>query len=231
MGAWLLNVQALKDADLSLVKPLVNLNVIVVIIITYLATRERLTPLEGGGVIITLIGAVILGMQPVSKPEDFDTNLLIFFALLTGLFYSGFVVLSIPIEKKHVSLAIATGLMYGLIAALTNAVVMIEQPSITEPLTFLDLLLSPGFWLVAFLTILAFFAMQAALALGKGGIVTAISDGLSISVATLSAVIVFTESVDLIRLVGIILVTGGAIFLHQVSEHELPPQVSLDNQA
>ncbi|MFX1512889.1 MAG: hypothetical protein ACFFCQ_09910 [Promethearchaeota archaeon] len=221
IGAWVLNVQALKDADLSLVKPLVNLNVIVVIIITYIANREQLTFWEYMGVIVTISGAVILGLQTVSKEEDFETSTMALFSLLIIICCLVALVVTTQMQmNKNVPLAICSGLIYGLIAAFTNAVVIIEQPTITRPLSFLDMLLSPGFWLIVILTLLAFFFMQAALALGKGGISTAISDGLSISVATISAIIVFTEAVDIFRVFGIVLVTGGAIILHQLSEQD-----------
>jgi drug/metabolite transporter (DMT)-like permease len=225
IGAWLLNVQALKDADLSLVKPLVNLNVIVVILITYLVKREQLTFWEYVGVVITILGAILLGLQTVSKEDDFEMSTMTIFSFLIILFCLGACAAALQMQKdKNIPLAICSGLIYGLIAALTNAVVIIEQPTLTRPLSFLDLLLSPGFWLILILTLFAFSFMQAALALGKGGIATAISDGLSISVATISAIIVFTEVVDMFRVFGIVLVTGGAIILHQLSEQDTTPQ-------
>ncbi|MFX0068397.1 MAG: EamA family transporter [Promethearchaeota archaeon] len=227
MAAWLIYVQAIAIGDLLVVRPLINANTLVVILIGVTKLKEQIHRTEWSGIVAMIIGIFCLSYNPQTTGTYFyDLSILL---LVIGLLLTtaiGIQLLGRISNKKALISALTAGLLYSLAEIFTKWMTIesgSESPSFLNPLL---LVISPIFWGLATLTAISFMLKQVTLSQGRSAVAIPLITSLSISIPMVAAVFIFGEMILLpvngqiifpisyLRVIGTATILAGTIILN-----------------
>ncbi len=187
---------ALNTYDVSIVKPLVNTNLLFTFIFAAVVFKERLSIIEWIGVGILIIGILLIALAPSIESTDVlnESLLLFFFPLTIGLIVLMISVLFIMKTNAPTEfiLPIFAGAFFGIGTFFTKSLLIglngeIQTAIPKEGLilySFCMLIITYGF---------ATIAQQLAFERGRLSIVSPITNALSVTIAFIGAYFVFYE--------------------------------------
>ncbi|MBD3350953.1 MAG: EamA family transporter [Candidatus Lokiarchaeota archaeon] len=186
---------ALKKYEISVVKPLVNLNLIFVLFFGVVLMKEKITKREILGIILIMIGGLLITYRSRESTETANSNLLITFSLIAffiTFFIIFYIIRSTSRAPKRIEIlgSIISGLMYGLGAVYNKA---FYNPSVDNMISKLLIL---GFFAISYA--LAFLYGQYSYSEGRMSIVSVIVNITSVVVPFIGGAIIFDESIILI---------------------------------
>lgn len=198
---FLIYTVALNVYDVSVVKPLVNFNLLFTFIFAYLVFKEKLSKLEWFGVVILIIGLLFTAFSPsIESTEEMNIPILLAILPLTlfGIIFMIFIMFVAKRGEAEFVFPLFAGSFFGLGTFFTKSLLISLRQLDSN---------SSIFWLFGyslFMLILtygfAITAQQLAFERGRLSIVSPISNALSVSVSFIGAMIIFYE--DLIPFVG-----------------------------
>lgn len=199
---FLIYTVALNIYDLSVVKPLVNTNLLFTFIFAYIVFKEKLSSLEWFG-----IGVLIIGLFFVAFSPNIESTGTMNSPLLLGVFPLTIILMAVMVFIMFVSkrgqaeffFPIFAGSFYGLGTLFTKGLLItLNQMNTGDSLVFGMFLYS-----ILMLMITYFFAITAqmlAFERGRLSVVSPITNALSVIISFVGAYFVFYE--DFIPLIG-----------------------------
>ncbi len=193
---------ALNTYDVSVVKPLVNTNLLFTFIFSALIFKEKLTRVEWLGVCVLITGILLIAFSPfIESSKEMNIPLLLgFFPFVLILMVV--MVLIMFISKSGYAefvFPIFAGTFYGMGTFFTKSLLIsFGKINTSGPLTFMIFLYSIFMLLMTYL--FAIIAQMLAFERGRLSIVSPITNALSVIVAFIGALFVFYE--DLINPIG-----------------------------
>ena len=193
---------ALNAYDVSVVKPLVNINLLFTIIFAYLIFKESLTRVEWLGVCVLIPGILLVAFSPFVESSEAMND-----PLLLGLFPLTIILMVIMVFIMFVSKAgqaefvfpIFAGTFYGMGTFFTKSfLITLGRINTGDPQTFWMFVYSIFMFLMTYA--FAITAQMFAYERGRLSIVSPITNALSVIVAFIGAFFVFYE--DLITPIG-----------------------------
>jgi len=206
-------------ADLTLVAPLLNLNMLVVILIGVFILKEKITRLELIGVIFLLTGFFVMAVEQNIKTYNLDIMMLYLYVALASLL--GIIFMAIPkrlssSQKSYETMfATSAGILYGISSTYVNAIIVLGLLSFSLSGTAgIMLIANIHFWIFIILNQLAYIAYQSALSHGRSSIVYLAMNSTGLLVPVIAGILVFQEPFFVYpyyRLIGLILIVAGLI--------------------
>ncbi|MFX1318859.1 MAG: DMT family transporter [Promethearchaeota archaeon] len=211
----LMRWQAFSMGDVSFLKPLTNINILIVIILGVLLLGEVIRRIEWGGISALLIGVFVLSL--FAQERIIDTYN-IFWYIISTIICVVLVTISIGIgsqltrssREKELMFAISSGILYGIatiyLKAMTIEVIQVlGYFSVLDPLSLLILLTRYSFWFYFISSIIAYFLLQCAYSHRRVSVAFPVNNSLSTLVPIIISVLVFGDSL-------LILINGFIVF-------------------
>ncbi|MFW9831754.1 MAG: DMT family transporter [Candidatus Thorarchaeota archaeon] len=247
----LLRWQAFSSGDVSLLKPLTNINILIVVMVGIFFLNEHLGRSEWIGISGLLGGVIILSL--FSEERVIETYNLPWFILSTAICFT-FVVIMIIIgsqqgrstQDKELFFALGAGVLYGIatifLKAMTIEVIqIIGYFSVLDPLALLTLLNRIPFWLYVASSVVAYLLLQCAYSCRRVSVAFPVNNSLSTLVPILIAVIVFQDNlfipingfllfpISYLRIIGIIAIIIGILLLQRFQGKALQTPLNYDS--
>jgi len=196
IAGFLIYTVALNIYDVSVVKPLVNTNLLFTFLFAYLVFKEKLSRIEWFGIAILVLGLVFSAFSPnVGSTERMNIPLLIvFFPITLGMMFIMVSVMFISKKNRHAEFIfpIFSGSFYGMGTFFTKSLLISMKQLNTG-----DLMMIFMFFYSAFMFLLtyafAITAQQFAFEQGRLSIVSPIANSLSVGLSFIGAYFVFFE--------------------------------------
>ncbi|WP_371804618.1 EamA family transporter [Candidatus Lokiarchaeum ossiferum] len=205
---------AIKNYDLSVIKPLVNLNLIFVILFGTIILKEKIGLFEWIGITFIILGAIMITLY--STPSETNINLpkLIIFI---GLILISVVLLVIAnqftsIDKKELILGCFSGILYGTGSIFNKAAYSTNNSYFLTTVFIIFFGISYGF---------AFLSGQSAYLNGRMSIVSTLVNVFSILTPFIGGILIFEETLILdtpigwmkyLKIIGLICILLGIAF-------------------
>jgi len=221
-------IKALSGGDITVIQPLINLTIVVVVLEGVVLLKESLSSPEWSGIAILLISAVLIslsGSEPTGKIPSISSLWL--FTVCIGALAA--ICLITPVlfrkTKLEVVFAIAAGCCFGIgNLFLKQATVEVQTKlgafNFFSLTTWITGLLSWAALTVIIAELIAFVAYQMAFSHGRVSLVTPLTTVISVVVPVIAGAFVYKEEINFWRLSGIVLAIIGTIMLstHQESK-------------
>lgn len=200
----LLRWQAFSLGDVSFLKPLTNINILIVIIVGVLFLGEIIRRVEWAGIASLLIGVFVLSL--FARERFIDTYNVHWYGvsslvcvLLVILFTFIGTQLKRTTREKELFFAIGSGILYGIatifLKAMTIEVIQVlGYFSVLDLLSLIILITRPSFWLYLVGSIIAYFLLQCAYSRRRVSVAFPVNNSLSTLVPILIATLVFGDS-------------------------------------
>jgi uncharacterized membrane protein len=199
--------QAFSTGDVSFLKPLTNINILIVIVVGVLFLGEMIRRVEWLGISALLIGVFTLSL--FAQERIIDTYNLFWYALSTVICVI-LVLLFVLIgsretrtpHEKELFFALGSGILYGIatiyLKAMTIEVIQVlGYFSVLDLLSLLVLVTRPSFWLYLISSIIAYFLLQCAYSTRRVSVAFPVNNSLSTLVPIIVATLVFGDSLFL----------------------------------
>jgi uncharacterized membrane protein len=207
----LLRWQAFAVADVSILKPLTNVNILVVVFICVRYWGERMGHAEWAGISSMLIGIVLLVIASDETGQDMYNIPMYMLCSIICIICVGFFALLGSIRKdsardKELFFALSAGILYG-IATIFLKAMNIEVAQILgvfdllNPDSWVVLATRISFWMYVISSVVAFFLLQCAYSRRRASVALPLNNSLSTIVPIVIAVLVFGD--QLIQPIGI----------------------------
>ncbi len=233
----LMRWQAFSLGDISYLKPLTNINILIVIVVGILFLGELIRRFEWFGIAALLIGVFTLS---VLAQERYIESYNVFWYIISTIVCLTLVVIFALIgsqpnrttREKELVFALSSGLLYGIatiyLKAMTIEVIQILGFfSVLNPLSLLILITRPSFWLYLISSVVAYFLLQCAYSHRRVSVAFPVNNSLSTLVPIIIAVLVFDDSLlilingliifpfSYLPIIGIIAIMIGIFFLRR----------------
>jgi drug/metabolite transporter (DMT)-like permease len=199
---FLIYTVALNSYDVSVVKPLVNTNLLFTFLFAYLVFKEKLTTMEWFGIGILIFGLLFIAFSPsIESTDSMNTPLLLGIFPLTIILMVIMVFVMFIFKRGHAEFVfpIFAGSFFGLGTLFTKSLLI----TLRQLNTGNSLILGIFLYSIFMVLITYFFALTAqmlAFEQGRLSVVSPITNALSVIIAFIGAHFVFYE--DLIPLIG-----------------------------
>ncbi|MHA1513841.1 MAG: DMT family transporter [Candidatus Hodarchaeales archaeon] len=211
---WILFLVAISIAPLSVIAPLNNAGVLVLVVFAILYLNERLNFFEWLGLASIILGVVLIpifSQLPTTDTRNFNSSSVM---VLTILFIVSIVLLAIMQQrlaptKSGVFLGFVSGVTGGLGAIYTKVLSLVYEDLFSFFFVFFLFLI---FQLFSFLTLQTAFQKE------KATVVVPLFNSFSTLLPVIFGVLAFYESIPIGQMIGIILIIVGASALFQFSE-------------
>ena len=210
-------ILALAHGEISVVQPLVNLNILVAILAGVLFLGERLSVVEWAGALAMVGGAVLLSVgagAAVAPPPRFEAPVLMLTAI--GVLVVASLLFATRVDRwpPEVLFAAAGGLTFGL-ANVHLKVLTIHLGSVTGGLGALVAAAVPDWalWGVIAANVVGFVCFQMALSNGRVSVVNTLNTIGSVVLPVASGFVAFGEQPVPARVAGIAIVLAGTAML------------------
>jgi drug/metabolite transporter (DMT)-like permease len=210
-------ILALAHGEISVVQPLVNLNILVAILAGVLFLGERLSPVEWAGALAMVGGAVLLSVgagAAVVPPPGFEAPVLVLTAI--GVLVVGAFLVATRVNRwpPEILFAAAGGLTFGL-ANVHLKVLTIHLGGVTGGTG--DLVAAAvadwALWGVVAANAVGFVCFQMALSNGRVSVVNTLNTIGSVVLPVASGFVAFGEQPIAARVSGIAIVLAGTAML------------------
>lgn len=238
----LLRWQAFSGADVSLLKPLTNINILVVVIIGVILLGEKINLTEWAGIAALLLGVLVISLvaeEHVVIAYNLPWFIIssIICLLLVGFFILIGSQLGRSTREKELFFALGAGTLYGIatvfLKAMTIEVIQIlGYFNVLNPLVLLVLISRGSFWLYVLSSVVAYFLLQCAYSHRRASVAFPVNNSLSTLVPIIIALLVFGESLlfpiggilifpfSYLRIIGIIAIVLGVLLLRRFQGHQ-----------
>ncbi len=207
--------QAFSMGDVTLLKPLTNINILIVVIVGVIFLHEKIGRAEWIGISGLLAGVILLSI--FTQERIIDTYYLPLYLLSTIIciiLVSAFVFIGSKLDQssreKELLFAISSGILYGIatifLKAMTIEVIQIlGYFNVFDPLALLTLITRISFWMYVISSVIAYFLLQCAYSHRRVSVAFPVNNSLSTLVPIIIAVFVFGDTL-------LILINGFVIF-------------------
>ncbi len=209
---------ALSRYDVSVVKPLVNLNLVFVIVFGVAIMKEKITPKEWVAIIFIVLGSILITVNAKETERSIDLPLMLVFAGIIGIsiFFSVIALLKYPKSNYEFYISIFCGALYGLGSLFNKSA---YSAGFGTPLSLLFL----GLWGISYL--FAFLYGQMAYIRGRMSMVSPIVNIISIIIPFIGGILVLGESiytpdsssplVSTFKIFGVIIIIMGILLSYK----------------
>ncbi|MFX1563868.1 MAG: DMT family transporter [Promethearchaeota archaeon] len=233
----LLRWQAFSGADVSLLKPLTNVNILVVVVICVLFWGERIGRFEWIGIGSLLAGVVMLSYAAEERVVvAYDVSWYIICSIVSLVFVGLLVALgsskTSSSHDKELFFALGAGILYGIatifLKAMTVEVLQVLGFfQILNLVCIFTLITRASFWLYVISSVVAYFLLQCAYSRRRASVALPVNNSLSTFVPIVIAVLVFGDVLliplggllvfpfSYLHLIGIAMVFVGILMLHR----------------
>ena len=233
----LMRWQAFSMGDVSFLKPLTNINILIVIILGVLILGEVIRRFEWGGISALLIGVFVLSLFAQERVIDtYNIFWYIISTIICVVLVTTFIVIGSQLTRssreKEFMFAISSGILYGIatiyLKAMTIEVIQVlGYFNVLDPLSLLTLLTRYSFWLYFISSVIAYFLLQCAYSHRRVSVAFPVNNSLSTLVPIIIAVLVFGDSlliiingfiifpISYLPIIGIIAIFIGIILLRR----------------
>ncbi|MHA1474769.1 MAG: EamA family transporter [Promethearchaeota archaeon] len=205
---------ALKIYEVSVIKPLVNLNLFFVILFGLTIMKEKINLKEWIGTALIIIGAIIITINSESSDTNLNIiNFWIFLSIMTILIVFNMIILTkFKNGNYEYFVSILSGIFYGMGSIFNKG--LYSSNLQRGYFTILVILFVISYFL-------AFIYGQAAYLKGRMSIVSVLVNILSILTPFIGGIIIFEESFQLLKITGLVLIIVG-ILLNYKKENSIP---------
>jgi uncharacterized membrane protein len=240
----LMRWQAFSMGDVSYLKPLTNINILIVIVVGVVLLGEVIRSSEWVGISALLLGVFILS---IFAQERFIDTYNIFWYILSTIVCLTLVVIFTFIgsqlnrssREKELLFALSSGILYGIatiyLKAMTIEVIQVlGYFSVLDLLSLMILVTRPSFWLYFTSSIVAYLLLQCAYSHRRVSVAFPVNNSLSTLVPIIIATLVFGDSLLVLiggiivfpfsyfPIFGIIAILIGIFFLRRFQGHTAP---------
>ncbi|MFX1565266.1 MAG: DMT family transporter [Promethearchaeota archaeon] len=200
----LMRWQAFSLGDVSFLKPLTNINILIVIVVGVLFLGEVIRRFEWVGLFALLLGVFTLSLF---AQERIINTYNVFWYTLSTIVCVILVVLFVLIgshetrtpREKELFFALGSGILYGMatiyLKAMTIEVIQVlGYFSVLDILSLFILVSRPAFWLYLISSIVAYFLLQCAYSKRRVSVAFPVNNSLSTIVPIIIASLVFGDS-------------------------------------
>ena len=219
---------ALKKYEVSVVKPLVNLNLIFVITFGVFIMKDKFTKKEGLSIILIILGAVLISYQSeVTFSTPNILNLIVFSVVTIGLVGIGVFYLTktnnLENENKNKEFlsSIFSGVLYGLGSIFNKSM---YNPDITSKGYDISMIL-----LFAGTYGMAFLYGQYAYSEGRMSFVSTLVNISSILIPFIGGLFIFSDNINLVKAIGFVLIIVGILFAYKPIRNENDSKEEIKN--
>lgn len=211
---WILFLLAITLAPLSVIAPLNNAGVVVLVVFAFLYLKEKLNSYEWVGLAVIVLGVILIPLfspPPTAETPVFNSSFII---VLTLVFIVSLLIIAITQKKfaptkSGAFLGFASGVTAGLGAVYTKVLSLVFEDIF--PLLFV-------FSMFLIFQMLSFLTLQTAFQQERATVVVPLFNSFSTLLPVIFGVIAFYETIPIGQMVGIILIVIGASALFQFSE-------------
>lgn len=210
---------AVGNGDITIVQPLINLNIVVAMLIGVVVLKEKISTNEWLGVLIMVGGAIVLGFTaPETAAKRINEAAYLVFNVVAIAAIVFFALIGKSAGKKlnpAYFLSVTAGLSFGLSMAIVNAL-LIKLPSPDEVgMAEIVLFLVTGYelWAIIILNVLGFLFFQMAFSHGRVSIISPITTISGAILPVVGGFMVFYEQANIGRVIGIAVVLFGTLLL------------------
>lgn len=202
ISGFLIYTVALNTYELSVVKPLVNTNLLFTFVFAYIVFKENLTRIEWCGIGILIAGLFFVAFSPNIESTDTMNSPILF-----GIFPLTIILMVVMVFIMFVSkrgqaefvFPVFAGSFYGLGTLFTKSLLItLNQLNTGDSVTFGLFLYSVFMLIITYF--FAIIAQMLAFEQGRLSVVSPITNALSVIISFIGAYFVFYE--DLISLIG-----------------------------
>ncbi len=207
--------QAFSMGDVSLLKPLTNINILIVVIVGVVFLHEKIGRTEWIGISGLLAGVILLSIFTQERIIDtYNIPLYLLSTIICIILVSVFVFIGSKLDRssreKELLFAISSGILYGIatifLKAMTIEVIQIlGYFNVFDPLALVTLITRISFWMYVISSVIAYFLLQCAYSHRRVSVAFPVNNSLSTLVPIIIAVFVFGDTL-------LILINGFVIF-------------------
>lgn len=207
--------QAFSMGDVSLLKPLTNINILIVVIVGVIFLHEKIGRAEWIGISGLLTGVILLSIFTQERIIDtYNLPWYILSTIICIILVSAFVFIGSQLDRssreKELLFAISSGILYGIatifLKAMTIEVIQIlGYFNVLDPLALLILITRISFWMYVISSVIAYFLLQCAYSHRRVSVAFPVNNSLSTLVPIIIAVLVFGDTL-------LILINGFVVF-------------------
>ena len=232
VSGFLIYQYALSLYDLSVVKPLSNLNLIILFLLGFKLLKEEITKREIIGIVTIVSGVILTSMYASEKGADLNLGNMISFSIILIIIPLFFIFITILKQSKKIDeyyLTIVSGILFSLGAIYNNAIYVYGKSIYGDNLSLEFFFLNPFLYLLVISYFFAFFIGQVALARGRMVIVGPVLSLLTVGLPILGAIFIFNEDLiiafdnniifplSFFKLIGIFLILIGILIIYPKS--------------
>ena len=196
LTGFIIYTVALNIYDVSIIKPLVNTNLLFTFIFAAIVFKERLSSIDWVGVGILILGILLIALTPSieSSNEIDEPLLLLLFPVTIGLILVMIIILFVVKAggPAEIVLPIFAGSFFGVGTFFTKSLLIGLNGEIQTTLPKTGVIIY-SFWMLVITYGFATMAQQMAFERGRLSIVSPITNALSVTIAFIGAYFVFHE--------------------------------------
>jgi uncharacterized membrane protein len=211
---WILFLIAITLAPLSVIAPLNNAGVIVLVLFAILYLKEKLNLYEWIGLAAIIFGVILIPIYSIPQTTGisiFDSSFVLLLTLLMiiGLFILGIIQNKLAPTKSGSFLGFVSGITGGLGAVYTKVLSIIYDD-------FFSLIIVVTLFLI--FQLLSFLTLQTAFQRERATVVVPLFNSFSTLLPVIFGVIAFYETIPIGQMIGIFFIVIGASALFQFSD-------------
>ena len=241
VSGFLIYQYSLSLYDLSVVKPLSNLSLIVCFFWGFQILKEHIIKREIIGITAMVAGVILTSLFASGKESDFNQNNMIIFSII--FIFVALLFISVTFIKRNSKideffLTLVSGILFSLGALFNNAIYVYGRNVFGDEISLEFFLFNPFLYFLVISYFFAFFIGQVAYARGRMVIVGPILSLLTVGLPVLGAVFIFNESLiilfegallfplSFLKIIGIILILSGILVIYpQIKEIQEPETI------
>ncbi len=211
---WVLFIKAADIGDISIVQPLMSIGDLFLVLLALVFLKERLRLMEGFGLGITVIGAMMLSVEAkVVLPIGLDWPRLFVFLTFAVLAWFVFKLLASRTQRQEVPLAIIVGIGFGVGAVLTKAMTSYIYMQ-GQHLASSAMIINPILPFMIAANAAGIVILQVAFQRGRASVIIPVQLAVVNGMTVVAGAFIFAEQISIWRLCSIGLIIFGASMLH-----------------
>lgn len=215
-------ILAIDAGEVSVVQPLVNVNLLVAVLLGVVVLRERLRPVEWAGAAAMLAGAALVSLSaaPAAAVAALPGREAGVLAISLGC---GGLVVALSVVRRfaprlpvEATLAVSAGLLFGLSTPLIKLVTLhlAEGPAGGGPSALVAAVAAdPATWGAVAVNVVGFAFYQVAFANGRVAVVSPVTTISAVAMPVAAGAVAFGEALGPLRLAGVAVIVAGVAAL------------------
>lgn len=221
---WIFHFQALGMGDISIVQPLLNIQIIMIVLIGVLVLKEKVKAFEFVGLAILFGGAMILSFSSHEKAAKTMTEWVLWVVVIACFAVVGLISLFLNRKKGsalfEIGLAVIGALLVSLNSIFMNATTIVVQRgrgsfNLSTLSDWIRVLSTPYFLGVIVIGISCTVIIQWAYTHGRVSIIAPVLNTVQMIIPIIAGPLIFAEVISPVRIGGIVVITIGTLVLGQ----------------